>query len=166
MKKLTIISLLLFSQIIQADILDLNKLYVGAGFSSNSIDNFEDASGYQLLAGYDLDFKWEQLSTAIELGYMDTGDFDFNWNVPGNPTNISGSIVGASGVWSTAVAKYQINKDFGFLARLGYDFGDDDGAIYGAGIDYKFSPSFDFRGEYVVRNEIDSLQVNLVYYLN
>lgn len=166
MRKLTIISFLIFSPVVQADVLDLNKLYVGAGLSSNSIDNFEDASGYQLLAGYDLDFKWEQLSTAIELGYMDSGDFDYSLNVPGNPTNISGSIVGASGVWSTAVAKYQINKDFGFIARLGYDFGDDDGAIYGAGIDYKFSPSFDVRGEYVLRNEVDSLQVNLVYFLN
>lgn len=166
MRRLTIIPLLMLSSVVQADILDLNKLYVGAGFSSNSIDNFESAIGYQLVAGYDLDFKLAEFSTAIELGYMDSGDFDYSLNVPGNPTNISGSIDGASGVWSSAVAKYQINKDFGFLARLGYDFGDDDGIIYGAGVDYKFSPSFDLRGEYVVRNEIDSLQVNLFYYLN
>jgi len=165
MRKLTIVLSLLFSSLVQADLLDKNKFYVGAGFGSNSIDEFDDASGYQLFVGYDLDYKLGQFSTAIELGYMDSGDFDYNLNVPGNPTNISGSIE-AGGVLATGLAKYKIHNDISFLGRLGFDFGDDDGAMYGVGIDYKLSPSLDLRGEYVLRNEIDSLQVNIVFHLN
>ena len=87
---------------------------------------------------------------AVELGYMDTGDLDNG--------------VSAIGVWSTVVASRSLNNSLKLLGRLGYDFGDDDGVMIGAGVGFPVASSMDMRVEYVIRDHIDSFQLNLVFH--
>lgn len=142
-----------------------NEFYVGGGFSNNDVSSWDDATGYQVFVGYSLDrwlnFGLEDLSFAAELGYMDSGDFErrvcfLNFGCFKDETS-------ASGVWTSAVASYSLSPEFKLIGRIGVDFGDDDGALLGIGAGYQFNNAFELRGEYVVRDEIDSLQLNLVY---
>lgn len=148
----------------QAEVFNTNKLYLGGGLASNSLQNFDDAIGYQIFSGYELDIEQIPFLNAVELGYTESGEFEFDLNLPGSPTSISGSVESA-GIWAAAVLDYNIDDSFGILGRLGYDFGDDDGLLFGLGLEYKMSPSISLRGEYVQRDEIESLQINLVYHL-
>ena len=49
------------------------------------------------------------------------------------------------------------------LARLGFDFGDDDGFLLGAGMQYKFTTKVAMRMEYVARQNVNSLQANVLF---
>ena len=147
--------LLLVTQANAAD-LGTRQLYFGAGVGFNSINNNNyyhyndsDAVGLQLFAGLPLAAKIGSADLAVELGYMDTGDFD------------SGS--SANGLWSTVAASLPLNNGLKLLGRLGYDFGDDDGVMIGAGVGFPVASSMDMRVEYVIRDHIDSLQLNLVF---
>ena len=68
-------------------------------------------------------------------------------------------------VWATAVVDGAISGNFGWLGRLGFDFGDDDGFMFGAGLSFNMGPKAELRTEYVIRDNIDSLQFNLYYHL-
>jgi len=48
------------------------------------------------------------------------------------------------------------------VARAGLDIGDDDGFMFGAGLGFNLNPKMELRGEYVMRDTVDSLQVNFV----
>jgi len=133
-------------------LLNKNKFSIGAGLSVNSVDapfNVDDETGFQFFAAYDLSAVnlMEGVSTSIELGYMDYG-FDG---------------VDNDGLWATAVVDGKISGQFGWLARLGLDFGDDSGIMLGAGVSLALSNRFDTRLEYVVRDDIDSIQLNFIY---
>lgn len=143
---------------------EVSDFYVGGGLSNNDVSGWDDATGYQVFVGYTLD-KWlnfglQDLSFSAELGYMDSGDFDrrFCW-----PAGCFTQETSADGFWTSAVATYSVTPQFKLIGRLGVDFGDDDGALLGAGVGYRFTNAFELRGEYVIRDEIDSMQVNLVY---
>ena len=57
--------------------INANNVYLGGGLGFNSLPGFGNARGIQFFGGYDFDFKLnEDISTAIELGYMSSGDFD------------------------------------------------------------------------------------------
>lgn len=131
-------------------------LYGGAGLSSNSADGFDDnATGFQFFIGYDL--KGVKLGTgrvAVEAGYMDSGDFEVC-----NPFYcLSGS---AEGLWGTGVVFLPVANQLDFIGRLGLDIGDDDGVMFGVGLGYAIDAKLQLRGEYVIRDNIDSLQANL-----
>ncbi|QKT04194.1 porin family protein [Ectothiorhodospiraceae bacterium 2226] len=132
-----------------------DNLYVGGGVGINSLSGFDDATGFQFFGGYKLDMvDLGAINMAAEVGYMDTGDFKWNgWN--------AGSV---SGLWANAVFGFPINPQFQLLGRIGLDFGDDDGLMFGAGVGYAVNPQFELRGEYVIRDNVDSLQANLVYH--
>ena len=135
-----------------------HNLYFGGGLGFNSLPGAGSAVGAQLLAGYNFDFKLNgDITTAVELGYMDTGDFDY-YTAPG-------SIDGASGFWLNAVESVDINPKFDMLVRAGLDLGDDDGFMAGAGIGYKFNDRVSWRTEYVVRDHVDSFQFNVLFRL-
>jgi opacity protein-like surface antigen len=144
--------LLLVTQVNAADV-STRQIYFGAGIGFNSVDdnyyNNSDAVGLQLFAGLPLETKLSSADLAVELGYMDTGDFDRGGS--------------ADGVWTTLVASLPMNNDLKLLGRLGYDFGDDDGLMVGAGVGIPLSNGMDIRVEYVIRDHIDSFQINLVY---
>jgi hypothetical protein len=71
----------------------------------------------------------------------------------------------SGGLWVNAVVDGAFNQGYGWLARLGLDLGDDSGLMFGAGVSYSFDARTRLRGEYVIRDDIDSLQLNLIYHL-
>ena len=140
----------------QATAADLNtkQIYFGAGVGFNSVNNNNfynnsNAVGFQVFAGLPLAVNMGSADLAVEVGYMDTGNFDRGGS--------------ANGLWSTAVVSLPLNNDIKLLGRLGYDFGDDDGAMVGAGVGFPLASKTDMRIEYVVRDHIDSLQANFVF---
>jgi len=156
-----ILGLLLAAVNANAAGLDSRQIYFGAGVGFNSIDNNyydnnnfknnndSDAVGFQIFAGLPLAVDMGSAALAVEVGYMDTGNFDNGGS--------------ANGLWSTAVASLPLNSNIKLLGRLGYDFGDDDGIMAGVGIGFPVASSVSLRIEYVIRDHIDSLQANLVF---
>lgn len=133
-------------------------LYVGGGGSVNSLDNFRDAGGYQVFAGYDVGLKLGGFSTAVELGYMDSGKYKLKTTIPGlAPTTV------VNGAWVSGVASYPVTDYMGVLGRVGYDFGDDNGPLVGVGVSSGLSKPLVVRGEYVSRKETRSIQINIIY---
>jgi Outer membrane protein beta-barrel domain len=131
-------------------------LYAGGGLSSNSVDGFDgNATGFQVFIGYDL--KGVKLGTgrvAVEAGYMDSGDFE--------TCNAFFCVGGsAEGLWGTGVVFLPVANQLDFIGRLGLDIGDDDGVMFGVGLGYAMNQQIQLRGEYVIRNDIDSLQANI-----
>ncbi len=157
-KIVMVIGLMLPAVLVSAESLDTRKIYFGAGFGYNDInDRFYDdnAVGFQVFAGMPLPVKTENVKLSVELGYMDSGNFDRS-----SPFS---STAKANGLWGTAVAELPLNNNnVSLLGRLGLDIGDDDGIMIGAGVGFAMSQSMDLRLEYVIRDHIDSLQVNLV----
>jgi len=156
-KRLPLLFILLLStQLMAAEksekkpLLDKQKFSVGAGIARNSVGPF-DKTGFQFFAAYDLDKVnfMEGVDTSIEFGYMDYG--------------FSGA--DADGLWATAVIDGVIDGDFGWLARAGFDFGDDSGLMFGAGLGLNLNEKTVLRFEYVIRDEVDSIQLNFLYHM-
>ena len=129
------------------------QIYAGGGISNNSVSGFsEDGTGFQIFGGYGLGYSFGgNTTTAVEVGYMNSGDF-------GSADN------SAQGLWSTGVLALPIEK-VEFLLRAGFDFGDDDGLMVGAGVDYPLNDQFNIRVEFVNRDNINSFQFNFAYQL-
>lgn len=136
--------------------IDAKRVYLGGGLGFNNLPGFGSATGFQLFAGYEFDFKLnDDISTALELGYMDTGDFSqykgFNSNED------------VKGLWFAAVESVPLSSKTDMLVRLGFDFGDDDGILLGTGLQYKFNTKLALRMEYVARQNVNSLQANVLF---
>ena len=132
-------------------LLDRSMFSIGVGFSDNEISNpDEDDTGIQFFAAYDLNHinLMEGVNSAVEFGFMDFGFSEDD-----------------TGLWASYVIDGTVSGRFGWLAQLGVDFGDDSGLLAGAGGKYSLNEKTDFRIEYVVRDEVDSLQFNLLYHL-
>lgn len=133
-------------------LLDRNNLAIGGGISLNSVDGpVDDEWGFQVFAAYQLHKLnlMQGVDSAIELGYMDYG-YDG---------------VDSDGLWATYVASGAITGQANWLARIGFDFGDDSGLMIGAGIGVPLAERLDLRIEYVVRDDLDSIQLNLLFSL-
>lgn len=132
-------------------LLDRNQLSIGGGLSLNSVGS-NDEVGFQLFGAYHLDdFNlMEYVDTSIEFGYMDYGDFGAN---------------NSGGLWINAVVDGAIQDKLGWVARVGLDLGDDDGLMIGGGAAYYLDNANTLRFEYVIRDNVDSLQVNFVHRL-
>ena len=133
-------------------------LYAGGGLSSNSVSGGDSATGYQLFLGYDL--KGVKLGTkgrvAVEAGYMDSGDV-VEVCIP-----FFGCVSdSAKGLWGTGVVFLPVANQLDFIGRLGLDIGDDDGVMFGVGLGYALDQKMQLRGEYVIRDNVDSLQANI-----
>jgi len=132
-------------------LLDKNKFSIGAGLSLNSVDGpVDDEVGFQFFGAYNLTQVnlMEGVYSSVEFGVMDYG---FNND--------------STGIWGNYVIDGGINGRLGWLARLGFDIGDDSGLMLGVGADFALSKKLDMRLEYVIRDEVDSLQFNLLYNL-
>jgi hypothetical protein len=132
-------------------LLDGNKFSLGAGISTNSISGpASDEIGFQLFGAYDLSQVnlVESVKSSVEFGLMDYG--------------FSGD---STGIWATYVIDGPISGRFGWLGRVGYDFGDDNGLMIGGGLGWALNSKMDLRGEYVIRDDVDSLQFNFLYHL-
>ena len=135
--------------------IDAQRIYVGGGLGFNSLPGFGSARGFQFIGGYEFAFKLnEDISSALELGYMDTGDFD-QYKGPNSNEDVKG-------FWVAMVESVPLSRKTDMLARLGYDFGDDDGFLLGTGLQYKFNTKLALRMEYVARQNVNSLQANVL----
>ena len=134
-----------------APLLDRNLFSIGIGISDNEISNpDEDDTGFQFFGAYDLvDINlMEGVDSSVEFGFMDFG-FDED----------------DTGIWGSFVVGGDISGGLGWLAQAGLDIGDDSGLLFGAGIKARLDDRANLRFEYVVRDEVDSLQINLLYHL-
>lgn len=132
-------------------LLDKNLFSIGAGISDNSISRpRDDEIGFQFFAAYDLNQVnlMEGVTSSIEFGFM---DFGFSRD--------------DTGIWASYAVDGTISGKFGWLAQAGFDIGDDSGLLVGAGVKYALDEKMDLRGEYIVRDEVDSLQFNFLYHL-
>ncbi|MGB5278930.1 MAG: outer membrane beta-barrel protein [Gammaproteobacteria bacterium] len=140
--------------------LKASSFYLGGGVGFNTASG-GNGTGIQILGGYQFDFKINgNISTALELGYMDSGNFDTK-----NFNNDATFRVNdkAKGMWLNVVESFPIGNRVEGLVRLGIDFGDDDGVMAGTGLGYYFNPNWVLRSEYVVRDNVNSFQFNLLY---
>jgi opacity protein-like surface antigen len=150
----TLFSAIQISSVIAAEskpLLDKGKFSIGLGISNNSISGpVDDELGYQFFAAYDLTRinLMEGVNSSVEFGLMDYG---FSRD--------------STGIWGTYVIDGNIGGGFGWLGRLGADLGDDSGLMVGAGASFEINKKMDIRLEYVVRDEVDSLQFNFLYRL-
>jgi len=132
-------------------LLDSSQFAIGAGISNNSVDGpLSSETGFQFFGAYDLSMVnlMEGVNSSVDVGFMDYGFAN-----------------DSTGLWSTYVVSGKFAKQFGWLGRLGFDFGDDSGVMFGVGADYTINKKMDIRLEYVVRDEVDSLQFNFLYRL-
>jgi hypothetical protein len=156
LRKLSILIVsLLFTFHVQAEGLDANQFYIGGGLGYNDI-GFDEAVGFQIFAGLPIPVKMGKARLLGEVGYMDSGKFEQNLGIFGT------SSAKAKGVWANAVIEVPVGKKIDLIGRIGLDFGDDDGLMIGGGIGIPAGKKMDVRFEYVVRDNIDSLQANLV----
>ncbi len=159
MKKLVcIITLMVLSSAANAEgAIDAQRIYLGGGLGFNSLPGYGSARGFQFFGGYDFAFKLnDDISSAIEIGYMDTGDFDRY-----NGTNSNEDV---KGLWVAMLESVPLSNKTDMLVRLGYDFGDDDGVLLGTGMQYKFTTKVAMRMEYIARQNVNSLQANVLFH--
>lgn len=132
-----------------------DRFYAGGGVNDNEV-NDEDATGYQFFAGYELPVDMGQVEPAVELGFWDSGDFDV--------TTPAGRVErDAEGLWANGVFSVPVAPRVDLIGRAGLSFGDDDGLMAGGGAGFDLTRDLELRGEYVIRDDTDSLQANLVY---
>ena len=144
---------------LKPDAFSVNNMYFGAGLNYNSFSAkriSDESIGYQFLVGYDLGMRIDQLKLLVEVGYLNTGEFEDTYlGVPVEET--------VKGGWGAAVFSYGFNRSFNALARVGYASGDESGPMFGLGAGYWFTKNIALRGEFVVRDDVDSFQVNLLF---
>ncbi|MDH5612497.1 MAG: porin family protein [Gammaproteobacteria bacterium] len=157
MNKLAMVfALMMATAQVSAAGIDAKKIYFGGGLGLNDANFGDSAIGFQIFAGLPLPIKAENVKLSAEVGYMDSGNFEMNLGVFGKVKTK------ANGLWGTAVAELPLKDNLSVLGRIGLDIGDDDGIMIGAGLGLNMNQSMDLRFEYVIRDTIDSLQVNLV----
>jgi len=131
------------------------NLFFGGGLSQNSVSGSNNGTGVQLLGGYTFGEVAPKLHVDAEAGYLDSGDMRRS----GNQVDIRDK-----GFWTTGVVRYMVVPNVELLARAGVDVGDDDGPMVGIGAGLLISPNLKLRLEYVVRDNVDSLQFNVVFF--
>jgi hypothetical protein len=134
--------------------IDAKKIYFGGGLGLNSLSGIDlsDGLGLQIFAGYDLPVAVGEGTLSAEVGYMDSGDLD-----AGPFRKLK-----ANGLWGNVVVSLPMQNKLSVIGRAGLDIGDDDGLMLGAGLGLQMDNKMEIRAEYVIRDNVDSLQLNLV----
>ena len=148
---------MVFSSTAAAQGFDLKRLFFGGGVSLNSASGADDGTGFQIFGGYNFPAVARNLYVDAEAGYMDTGRLD-------RRVCSRGFCDKANGPWATGVVRYLVAPNVELIGRAGLDAGDDNGPIVGIGVGFIVSPHLKLRGEFVVRDNVDSLQFNVVFY--
>jgi len=156
---------LVFSSSVMAEF-DMEKVYAGGGVAYNSLDvsGPDSAIGFQGFAGYNLNDIVEigdGIGLAAELGWATSGDFEQCFNFGFGEQCASSSV---DGFLATGVIDYAVNDEIKALGRIGFDFGDDDGLVFGIGGEYKVNDQISARAEYLIHDNYKGFQLNGVYY--
>lgn len=156
-KVLFVLALMVLTSTANAEVvIKTSQMYLGGGLGFNSLAAAGSARGFQIIGGYEFATKLnDDITSAVELGYMDSGDFD--------QLSSSTKIDAAKGVWLAYVGSVPLTSKTDVLARVGFDFGDDDGVLLGTGMQYKFTTKVAMRMEYVARQNVNSLQANVLF---
>lgn len=145
-----------------------HQYYAGAGFGINSLNQYDDATGFQFFGGYCFKNSLQnpKLKTSVEAGFAQSGDFERteirganNPNFPPRVVQISQTY---SGIWLAGVGEYKLDSKIHLMARGGVDVGDDNGLLLGIGVGFNMSRWAQFRAEYVARDHYKSLQLNIL----
>jgi len=144
------------SSVASAQTFDTKNLFFGAGLSQNKISGSDSGMGFQFFGGYSFGQIAPKLQMDAELGYQDA-------KVEVCAFGFCAGEVHVKGLWATGVARYRVAPQIDLIGRLGLDFGDDDGLMFGIGAGYLLNRNSQLRLEYVIRDNLDSLQFNFVY---
>jgi hypothetical protein len=155
MRKLGIILIAMLVTSFSHAAVDSEKIYFGGGLSLNSLSGLDlsDGTGFQFFGGYELPVYMGDGKLSAEVGYMDSGDMAVG---PFFETD-------ANGVWVNAVFTLPLQNKMNLIGRAGLDLGDDDGLMLGGGVGFQLDSKMQLRTEYVIRDNVDSLQFNLVF---
>lgn len=141
--------------------------YAGFGITNSMPDddgNYRASGGFQIYAGYELPYYiLDMFDVSVEVGYHDSGDYEGKPQISGT-TIVTPDDYNSAGFWTAAVLGYSLNQKTGLKGMLGYDAGDEDGVIFGAGAYYVYSKKVSLNVDYVVRDLSDSVQLNISYY--
>lgn len=125
------------------------QIYAGADIGSTKIDGVHDReNGYGVFVGYAI-----TPTIAVEAGFRRLADYDLSYN------NVNGSLT-MDQISLSGVATLPLSNNFSVFGRLGYSqlkakgsYGNlsnsatDNGAVYGVGLGYAFSPTVSARAE-------------------
>jgi hypothetical protein len=153
-----LLAALVFSSAAAAQGFDLRRLFFGAGLSENTVTGSDDGAGGQVFGGYNFPAVAPNLYIDAEGGYMTTGKME---RKACTTTSCDDKM---SGLWANAVLRYLVTPNIELIARGGLDFGDDDGFMGGLGVGYIAGFHFKLRLEFVQRDDVESLQFNVVFY--
>ena len=149
------------SSVASAQSFDTRNLFFGGGLSQNKISGGSGSGmGFQAFGGYTFGQVAPQMRVDAEVGYQDAkvkACDPFGLRICGDAH--------VKGLWATGVARYRVAPNIDLIGRAGLDFGDDDGFMYGVGAGYLLNRNSQLRLEYVVRQNVNSLQFNFVYQL-
>lgn len=145
------LTLLVTQQAGAAEGIKLERLGFGGGFGSTMVPEFTEVkSAVQFYATYRTDGMYglgsDSFSLNAELGYIDVSD---------TPRD---------GFWLTPVVAWHATDLIDLLFRAGLEYGDDIGAVYGAGVSYQLERNMAVRIEYVEHPYAKTVQLNVVYY--
>lgn len=139
-------------------------LYLGAGINENSLSGWGSSSGFQIFGGYRfgrVTTGGAPLNLSVEAGYMTTGTFHRTAYTAYGPVTQDQRDQGA---WATGVVSVPVGNNIDVLGRLGVDLGDNSGIMAGVGAGFHITPAAEARVEYVVQPNLNSLQLNFVFY--
>jgi len=137
---------------------DLRRLFFGAGLSVNTVSGSDDGAGFQIFSGYNFPAIAPNLYVDAEAGYMDTGKLERR----GCTTTFCDAK--ANGLWANGVVRYLVMRNVELIGRVGLDFGDDDGLMIGIGAGYIVNKNAKVRLEFVKRDDVTSVQFNVIFY--
>jgi len=161
MKSLRLMALglaaMVFSSAATAQGFDLRRLFFGGGLSVNTVSGSDDGSGFQAFGGYNFPAIARNFYVDAEAGFMDTGKLEVRC-----PQGICDAK--AKGPWANGVLRYLVTPSVELIGRAGVDFGDDDGLMVGIGAGYIIGAHLKVRFELVQRDDVSSIQFNVVVY--
>ena len=153
-----LVAAMVFSSAAAAQGFDLRRLFFGAGLSVNTVSGSDDGAGAQIFGGYNFPAIAPNLYADFETGYMDTGKLERR----GCTTTFCDAK--ANGLWATGVVRYLVMTKVELIGRAGVDFGDDDGLMVGIGAGYIANQHVKLRFELVQRDDVRSVQFNVLFY--
>jgi hypothetical protein len=148
---------MVLSSTVAAQGFDLRRLFFGAGFSANTVPGSDDGAGFQAFGGYNFPAIASKLYVDAEAGYMDTGKLEVRC-----PQGVCDAK--KKGPWANGVLRYLVTPSVELIGRAGVDFGDDDGLMVGIGAGYIANTRVKVRVEFVQRDDVTSVQFNVVLY--
>ena len=153
-----LLAAMVFSSSVAAQGFDLRRLFFGGGLSVNTVPESDDGAGVQVFGGYNFPAVAPNLYVDAESGYMDTGKMERR------RCTTTACNDKFNGLWANGVLRYLVTRDIELIGRAGVDFGDDDGLMYGIGVGYIAGAHFKVRFEVVQRDDVRSVQFNVLFY--